>query len=72
MERSRLIVFVVVFLSFFLPIFISWVAGGWVARYYSPPFSPTDIPDLTGKTAIVTGANTGRYITHEEPLITTY
>ena len=47
------------FLSVFLPLLISWIAGGWVARFYSPPFSPTDIPDLTGKTAIVTGANTG-------------
>ena len=45
--------------AFLFPLFVSWYAGGWVARYYSPPFSFDDIPDLSGKTAIVTGSNVG-------------
>ena len=59
MERSRLIVLVVAFLSAFSPLYLSWMAGGWAARYYSPPYTPADIPDLTGKTAVITGGNTG-------------
>jgi hypothetical protein len=30
-----------------------------VCKYTSPPYSVEDIPDLSGKVAIVTGANTG-------------
>jgi NAD(P)-dependent dehydrogenase (short-subunit alcohol dehydrogenase family) len=43
-----------------LPLYLSYAAGGWVAKYTSPtPFAASDIPDLSGKVAIVTGANTG-------------
>jgi NAD(P)-dependent dehydrogenase (short-subunit alcohol dehydrogenase family) len=33
--------------------------GGWTRKYTTTKFTPEDIPDLTGKVAIVTGANTG-------------
>mmetsp|Transcript_1579 Transcript_1579/g.2267 ORF Transcript_1579/g.2267 Transcript_1579/m.2267 type:complete len:372 (-) Transcript_1579:63-1178(-) len=43
-----------------IPIFISEVVGGWTKKYTSPVrFRPSQIQDLTGKVAIVTGANTG-------------
>ncbi|KAG8460793.1 hypothetical protein KFE25_010848 [Diacronema lutheri] len=43
-----------------LPLWLSYAAGGWIAKYTSPkPFFASDIPDLSGKVAIVTGANTG-------------
>jgi NAD(P)-dependent dehydrogenase (short-subunit alcohol dehydrogenase family) len=44
-----------------LPALISEVIGGWTRKYTSPiRFRPNhDIPDLTGKVAIVTGSNTG-------------
>ncbi|GAX16462.1 retinol dehydrogenase 11 [Fistulifera solaris] len=42
------------------PMIISELIGGWTAKYTSPVyFTPKSIPDLTGKVAIVTGANTG-------------
>ncbi|GAX19466.1 retinol dehydrogenase 12 [Fistulifera solaris] len=42
------------------PMIISEMIGGWTAKYTSPVyFTPNSIPDLTGKVAIVTGANTG-------------
>ena len=44
------------------PLFFSYLFSGWVAKYTSPPYSFDDIPDLTGKVAIVTGTNTGREI----------
>lgn len=43
-----------------LPLWLSYAAGGWLAKYTSPkPFYASDIPDLQGKVAIVTGGNTG-------------
>jgi hypothetical protein len=43
------------------PAFVSESIGGWTAKYTSPRpiFTPNDIPNLHGKVAIVTGANTG-------------
>lgn len=41
------------------PIFLSWKARGWYAKLDSPAYSFNDIPDLTGKIAIVTGGNSG-------------
>jgi NAD(P)-dependent dehydrogenase (short-subunit alcohol dehydrogenase family) len=38
---------------------ISYLLGGGIAILMSPSFSFKDIPDLTGKVAIVTGSNTG-------------
>lgn len=38
---------------------LSYIFGGWVRLYTSPKFNFEDIPDLSGKIAIVTGANTG-------------
>ena len=43
-----------------LPLLLSELMGGWTRKYTSPnTFTTNDIPDLTGKVAIVTGANTG-------------
>ena len=43
-----------------IPIFLSEAIGGWSTKYTSPvKFKPSHIQDLTGKVAIVTGANTG-------------
>lgn len=40
---------------------------GWVAIYTSPKYTFDDIPDLSGKIALVTGSNTGiGYITVRE------
>lgn len=42
------------------PLAMSHFAGGWVRKYTSEnAFFVSDIPDLTNKVAIVTGANTG-------------
>lgn len=40
------------------PMTLSYFIGGWVQARLSP-FSFNDIPDLTGKVALVTGVNTG-------------
>ena len=40
------------------PMTLSYFIGGWVQAKLSP-FSFNDIPDLTGKVALVTGVNTG-------------
>ena len=46
---------------------LSFSAGGWVSLYISPRFTFSDIPDLSGKVAIVTGSNTGiGYVTARE------
>ena len=42
------------------PLYLSYVAGGWLAKHTSPtPFYASMIPRLDGKVALVTGANTG-------------
>ena len=42
------------------PLILSEIVGGWTRIYTSPnSFSVDDISDLSGKVAIVTGANTG-------------
>lgn len=46
-------------LSILFPLFVSYVFRGWVALYTSPRYSTKDIPDLSGKIAIVTGATSG-------------
>lgn len=38
---------------------VSYVFNGWVSIFTSPLYSHEDIPDLHGKFAVVTGANTG-------------
>ena len=38
---------------------ISYLFSGWTVIFSSPPYSSNDIPDLRGKFAVVTGANTG-------------
>ena len=46
---------------------LSFIAGGWISLYISPRFTFSDIPDLSGKVAIVTGSNTGiGYVTARE------
>jgi retinol dehydrogenase-12 len=37
----------------------SYQLGGRLASLYSPPYSTSDIPDLTGKYVLVTGGNSG-------------
>lgn len=50
-----------------LPILISFIFGGQASLYASPPYGFDDIPDLTGRVAIVTGSNTGiGYVTARE------
>jgi len=50
-----------------LPLFISYVFDGWVAKILSPYYGIKKIPSLTGKWAIVTGSNTGiGYVTVRE------
>jgi retinol dehydrogenase-12 len=46
-------------LAVFVPLLISYLFDGWTAKYTSPKFSFNDIPNLKGKVALVTGANTG-------------
>ncbi|KAJ1636818.1 hypothetical protein T492DRAFT_956407 [Pavlovales sp. CCMP2436] len=42
------------------PLYLSHVAGGWMAKYTSPaPFAVGSIPRLDGRVAIVTGGNSG-------------
>ena len=53
-----LVVVVIAALAAIGPITLSYLIGGWVQAKLSP-FSFNDIPDLTGKVAIVTGVNTG-------------
>jgi NAD(P)-dependent dehydrogenase (short-subunit alcohol dehydrogenase family) len=49
------------------PLLLSLVGGGQLAVYISPPYGFDDIPNLTGKVAIVTGSNTGiGYVTARE------
>ena len=67
MELSRLLVLGALLVAIILPVLVSFISGGWVARYYSPPYSVADIPDLRGKTAIITGSNCGiGYVTARE------
>eukprot|EP00854_Cymbomonas_tetramitiformis_P010138 gene10138-11995_t len=50
----------IVLVAAVLPLLLSQAVGGWVRKYTSPePFTVADIPDMTGKVCIVTGANTG-------------
>ena len=52
----------VIFLAFVaaaVPFLFSFLFRGWVAKYDSPSYSFGDIPDMTGKTILVTGSNTG-------------
>jgi NAD(P)-dependent dehydrogenase (short-subunit alcohol dehydrogenase family) len=51
---------VLVVLTAALPVLISEAIGGWTKRYTSKSgFLASKIPDLTGISAVVTGANTG-------------
>ena len=52
-------IFIAILAPILLTIGTSWYSGGWMAKYTSPKFTFDDIPDLHGKVAIVTGANTG-------------
>lgn len=58
---SIFIAFLVAAFAMAIPILISEFAGGWTRKYTSPVrFHPQrDIPNLSGKVAIVTGSNTG-------------
>jgi NAD(P)-dependent dehydrogenase (short-subunit alcohol dehydrogenase family) len=54
--KSIIFLFVILFL---IPIIISIIGDGWTSIYLSKSYKFNDIPDLTGKIAIVTGANSG-------------
>lgn len=58
---SLFIAFLVGAFALAIPILISELVGGWTRKYTSPVrFHPQrDIPNLSGKVAIVTGSNTG-------------
>lgn len=43
-----------------LQLMFSFHFAGSIVKYTSPPYSFADIPNLTGKVAIVTGTNTGQ------------
>lgn len=49
----------VVVLAMTFPIIISWWCDGWTTRYTSSSYTFADIPNLTGKVAMVTGASSG-------------
>ena len=56
-----------VLITYILNLLLSFSAGGWISLYISPRFTFSDIPDLSGKVAIVTGSNTGiGYVTARE------
>lgn len=60
-------VIIVLIAAIALPLFISFVFDGWVAKIFSPYYSVKKIPSLNGKWAIVTGSNTGiGYVTVRE------
>jgi hypothetical protein len=42
-----------------VPVLLSWFARGWVAKYDSPEYGFDNIPNQSGKVAVVTGGNTG-------------
>lgn len=52
------VIFVAV-VAVLLSFLFSFMFRGWVAKYDSPSYSFDDIPDMTGKTILVTGSNTG-------------
>jgi len=57
----------ILFAAIILPLFISFIFGGWVAKITSPSYSIKKIPSLKGKWALVTGTNTGiGYVTVRE------
>lgn len=50
-----------------MPLLVSYIGRGWIAKYDSPYYSYDMVPDLSGKVALVTGVNTGiGYITARE------
>ncbi len=55
---SKTVIFVVV-VAALVPFLFSFLFRGWVAKFDSPVYSFDDIPNLTGKTILVTGSNTG-------------
>ena len=59
---TALMIRVAVIMTLFFMVLVllfSYIAGGWVAKLFSPYYSFDLIPNLKGKVAVVTGSNTG-------------
>jgi hypothetical protein len=55
MSILKVVGVIVAVLAVFIPLLVSYIGRGWIAKYDSPYYSYDMVPDLTGKVALVTG-----------------